>query len=115
MKITKMERYRRQTERIIMKKNYTSSWNFFPGLRFCHEIEESLKKRLNSLTKLQNNQMKVLLAVRKTASVRSVLALQTSSYGYNDYGRDTLEKVYADTFHTEACLVRPQIACGTHV
>ena len=25
-----------------------------------------------------------------------------------------LEKVYADTFHTEACLVRPQIACGTH-
>lgn len=35
-------------------------------------------------------------------------------YGYNDPGRDLLEKVYADTFHTEAALVRPQITCGTH-
>ncbi len=38
----------------------------------------------------------------------------SSGYGYDDFGRDTLEKVYADTFHTEACLVRPQIACGAH-
>ena len=37
-----------------------------------------------------------------------------SGYGYNDQGRDTLEQVYADTFHTEAALVRPQITCGTH-
>ena len=29
-------------------------------------------------------------------------------------GRDNLERVYADTFHTEAALVRPQITCGTH-
>ena len=26
-----------------------------------------------------------------------------AGYGYDDFGRDTLEKVYADTFHTEAC------------
>ena len=38
----------------------------------------------------------------------------STGYGYNDLGRDTLEQVYADTFHTEAGLVRPQIACGTH-
>ena len=38
----------------------------------------------------------------------------SSGHGYDDFGRDTLEKVYADTFHMEACLVRPQIACGTH-
>src|SRR5699024_12552613 len=37
-----------------------------------------------------------------------------SGYGYNDLGRDTLEEVYASTFHTEAALVRPQITCGTH-
>ena len=37
-----------------------------------------------------------------------------SGYGYNDMGRDTLEAVYASTFHTEAALVRPQITCGTH-
>lgn len=38
----------------------------------------------------------------------------TSGYGYNDMGRDTLEEVYAETFHTESALVRPQITCGTH-
>ena len=38
----------------------------------------------------------------------------TTGYGYNDDGRDTLEQVYADVFHTEAALVRPQIMCGTH-
>src|SRR5699024_1717649 len=38
----------------------------------------------------------------------------TTGYGYNDMGRETLEKIYADCFHTEAALVRPQITCGTH-
>lgn len=38
----------------------------------------------------------------------------STGYGYNDLGRDKIEKVYADTFHTEAALVRPQIVCGTH-
>ena len=38
----------------------------------------------------------------------------TTGYGYDDVGRDNLEKVYADVFHTEAALVRPQITCGTH-
>ena len=37
-----------------------------------------------------------------------------SGYGYNDKGRDVLEQVYAETFHTESALVRPQITCGTH-
>ena len=35
----------------------------------------------------------------------------TTGYGYNDLGRETLEKVYADVFHTEDALVRPQITC----
>ena len=33
----------------------------------------------------------------------------TTGYGYDDEGRDNLERVYADVFHTEAALVRPQI------
>ena len=37
-----------------------------------------------------------------------------SDYGYNDLGRDTLEKVYASCFKGEDALVRPQITCGTH-
>ena len=38
----------------------------------------------------------------------------SSGYGYNDMGRDTLERVYADCFGGEDALVRPQITCGTH-
>lgn len=38
----------------------------------------------------------------------------SSGYGYNDLGRDTLERVYADCFGAEDALVRPQITCGTH-
>ncbi len=38
----------------------------------------------------------------------------TTGYGYDDVGRDTLEKVFADLFGTEAAIVRPHIASGTH-
>ena len=38
----------------------------------------------------------------------------SSGYGYDDVGRDTLEKVYASVFKAEDALVRPQITCGTH-
>ena len=37
----------------------------------------------------------------------------TTGYGYDDVGRDVLEKIYADLFHTEAALMRPHIASGT--
>ena len=37
----------------------------------------------------------------------------TTGYGYDDVGRDTLEKIYADLFHTEAALMRPHVASGT--
>ncbi len=59
------------------------------------------------------NQQKVLLAMQKNRVCAAHFAA-TTGYGYNDSGRDALERVYADTFHTEAALVRPQITCGTH-
>lgn len=37
----------------------------------------------------------------------------TTGYGYDDIGRDTLSRVFAKVFHTEAAIVRPQIASGT--
>ena len=61
----------------------------------------------------ETNQLKVLQAMQKNR-VAADLLNGTTGYGYNDAGRDTLEKVYADTFHTEDALVRPQITCGTH-
>lgn len=59
------------------------------------------------------NQAKVLYAMQKNRIGANHLAA-TTGYGYDDDGRERLEKVYADVFHTEAALVRPQITCGTH-
>ncbi len=59
------------------------------------------------------NQQKVLSAMQKNR-VNATHFAATTGYGYNDAGRDALEAVYADTFATEAALVRPQITCGTH-
>ena len=37
----------------------------------------------------------------------------STGYGYDDIGRDTLERIYADLFHTEAALMRPHVSSGT--
>ena len=58
-------------------------------------------------------QAKVLLAMRENCVDAACFAGSTG-YGYDDVGRDTLEKVYASCFHTESALVRPQLVCGTH-
>ena len=50
----------------------------------------------------------------KKTRVSAACFAATTGYGYDDFGRDNLERVYADVFHTEAALVRPQITCGTH-
>ena len=59
------------------------------------------------------NQLKILQAMQKNR-VSDTHFAATTGYGYNDLGRDTLEHVYADIFHTESALVRPQLTCGTH-
>lgn len=81
---------------------------------FGKEVEASLAERFAEFDRTaEYNQMKVLLAMQKNRVSEECFGA-SSGYGYNDFGRETLEQVYADTFHTEACLVRPQIACGTH-
>lgn len=59
------------------------------------------------------NQYKVLAAFQKNRISDMHFAWQTG-YGYNDPGREALEKVYAEIFATEAALVRPTIVNGTH-
>ncbi len=73
-----------------------------------------LKDRFDAIDKVaEYNQNKVLSAMQKNRVSVACFAPSTG-YGYDDYGRDNLERVYADVFHTEAALVRPQITCGTH-
>ena len=81
---------------------------------FGSKIVESLKERFAQIDETaEYNQLKVLSAMQK-AKVSEACLLGTTGYGYNDLGRDTLEEVYANVFHTEDALVRPQITCGTH-
>lgn len=77
-------------------------------------VWNSLADRWNEIDSLSEyNQLKVIRAMQKN-KVSEACLLGTTGYGYNDLGRETLEKVYADIFHTEDALVRPQITCGTH-
>ena len=81
---------------------------------FCNEIEAGLKDRFAKIDKIaEYNQIKVLRAMQQAGFAEHHLR-GTTGYGYNDAGRDTLEQVYANVFHTEDALVRQQITCGTH-
>ena len=81
---------------------------------FGEKIEESLKERFAEFdARAEYNQMKVIKAMQENR-VSAECFNMSSGYGYNDLGRDTLEKVYASCFKGEDALVRPQITCGTH-
>ena len=75
---------------------------------------KKLEERFAAIDKIaEYNQAKVIAAMQKNRISAACFAA-TTGYGYDDMGRDALERVYADVFHTEAALVRPQITCGTH-
>lgn len=81
---------------------------------YGEKVWNSLSSRWAQIDELSEyNQLKVIEAMQKN-QVSEACLLGTTGYGYNDLGRETLEKVYADIFHTEDALVRPQITCGTH-
>lgn len=78
------------------------------------QIEKENRERFQKIDEIAElNQLKVLKAMQD-CQVSEACLLGTTGYGYNDLGRDTLEQVYANIFHTESALVRPQITCGTH-
>ena len=81
---------------------------------FGEKIEQELKERFEKIdANAEYNQMKVIAAMQKNRVSAECFNI-SSGYGYNDMGRDTLERVYADCFGGEDALVRPQITCGTH-
>lgn len=75
--------------------------------RRCRPMFESIEE-----TALANT-ARVLDAMQRHG-VASRHFAPTTGYGYDDVGRDTLEKLFADLFHAQAAIVRPQIASGTH-
>ena len=98
----------------IIKAHYEEAGISREVYEFGAKIEDYLKERFAAIDQIaEYNQLKVVHAMQK-ARVNSECFQYVSGYGYNDFGRDTLEKVYANIFHTEDALVRPQITCGTH-
>lgn len=81
---------------------------------YCDIIEQKLKDRFDKIDKtVELNQLKVIQAMQAN-KLSDIHFASTTGYGYNDLGRETIEKIYAHIFHTEDALVRPQITCGTH-
>lgn len=80
------------------------------GAKVLRDLEERFRQ-IDEIA--EYNQLKVIKAMQE-CQVSEACLLGTTGYGYDDLGRDTLEKVYAKVFHTEDALVRPQITCGTH-
>ena len=83
-------------------------------LRFGQEVLAGLSDQFRHIDQVAEfNQAKVIAAMQKNRVNATHFNLSTG-YGYDDEGRDNLERVYADCFGAEAALVRPQITCGTH-
>lgn len=83
-------------------------------IQLSNSVLSDLKERFEKIDEIaEMNQLKVLKAF-KDNNVSEACLYGSTGYGYNDLGRETLEKVYASVFHTEDALVRPQITCGTH-
>ncbi len=80
-------------------------------------VEESEKEIKDELEKTDQiclfNSKKVLEAFNKE-NVSEYHFNSTTGYGYNDLGRDVIEKVYSDIFKSEDALVRSQFISGTH-
>ncbi len=81
---------------------------------YGEQVLASLESRFAAVDQVaEYNQAKVIRAMQENR-VDATCFAATTGYGYDDVGRERLEKVYASAFGTEAALVRPQITCGTH-
>ncbi|MCU5747119.1 methionine gamma-lyase family protein [Staphylococcus sp. SQ8-PEA] len=79
-----------------------------------HEVEKELQPYFRNIESIAYaNQVRVLEAFHEAKITESDLQ-GTTGYGYDDFGRDHLEQIYAHTFKGEDAIVRPQIISGTH-
>jgi len=77
------------------------------------QAEAELKEAFTEQEAIEEKRTRQVLDVFRKHQVSYRHFAPTTGYGYDDVGRDTLERIYADLFHTEAALMRPQIASGT--
>ena len=79
-----------------------------------NKVNEKIKSELDYIDDLcEKNSLRVLNAFKKNMITESHFNA-TTGYGYNDAGRDAVERVYADVLGAEDSLVRNQFISGTH-
>ena len=82
--------------------------------KIANQAERDLKEEFEKIDEAcTRNSLKVLSAFQKH-KISDVHFNQTTGYGYDDIGRDTIEKVFADVLNAEDALVRTQFISGTH-
>lgn len=77
------------------------------------QAEEALRERFAEVDRNEEARTRQVLDAFRKYGVSYRHFSPSTGYGYDDIGRDTLEKVYAEIFHTEAALMRPHVASGT--
>ena len=75
--------------------------------------EEELKELFSEIDRNEEARTRQILQAFREEGVSYRHFSGTTGYGYDDIGRDTIERIYARIFHTEAGLMRPHIASGT--
>ena len=78
------------------------------------QVEERLQPVFRGFERTAEKNTKRVLDAFRTHRVSEPCFAGTTGYGYDDLGRETLEKVYADVFGAEAALVRTTFVNGTH-
>ena len=76
--------------------------------------EAALKEQFAHIDAIEEHGTRRILKTYQDHMVAYRHFAPTTGYGYDDVGRDTLEHIFADLFGTQAAIVRPQIASGTH-
>ena len=77
------------------------------------EAEEELGGRFAEIEANEEKRTRQVLDAFREEGVSYRHFSGTTGYGYDDIGRDTIERIYARIFHTEAAMMRPHIASGT--
>ena len=100
----------KETEELLLSK-YGIDKKIFD---LSKEVDQEIKAQFDRIKEIREyNQLKVLNAMQE-ANLSDNHFNWTTGYGYNDIGREKLEEIYANVFHAEDALVRPQIVNGTH-
>ena len=100
----------KETEKLMMEAYNIKPHVFELYKQALNDVEEQFKI-YDEIR--EYNQLKVLNAFQEER-ISDMHFTNSSGYGYDDIGRDTLDKVYARIFNTESALVRPHFVNGTH-